>query len=232
MRWHRPFVPLIFVPLACGVLFIGIYSKLWTFHDISPYIIVGLIAGIPNAIVYGFKRSDNLPERETLRPPAVVQVQIPSITYGRIIIRHYEHEEHSGTYRDSEYLLEVMNSTPNTMALNCQASLDLDNNPEIRDYVALWNKNSSDRIPIGHMELLRLFTVSKFYKGNRPVETKLHFDKKSDIEGAISHWEVPDTESRNRELRVLLQSDNAHFPSAAEAFHKTIQCIMNDAVEG
>ena len=38
-----------------------------------------------------------------------------------------------------------------------------------------WNKNKSDTIPIVHPELLLLFRESIFYKGNRRVETKLHF---------------------------------------------------------
>jgi hypothetical protein len=117
------------------------------------------------------------PERSTT--PTAVHGEIPSLVYGKIVVRRWDHKEHGGTYRDSLYILDIVN-TADTVALNCQASLDLHNNPEIRDHVALWNKNSSDKISIGHMESLRLFTVSR---GNRPVETKLLFDKQSDIGG-------------------------------------------------
>jgi hypothetical protein len=169
------------------------------------------------------KSSHSSPQPERSTAPTTVQEQAPSLTYGKIVVRRSDHKEHGGTYRDSEYLLQIENSTPNTMALNCQASLDLDNNPEIRDHVALWNKNSSDKIPIGHSEFLRLFTVSKFYKGNRPVGTKLLFDKKSNVEGVFDYWQVPYTESLNRQLRVLLQSENAHYPHIGETFNRTVQ---------
>jgi hypothetical protein len=179
-----------------------------------------------------FLVSDVNQKSKTPRNPVAVQEQkIPSLTYGRIIIRQTSEKEHGGTYHYSLYLLEISNTTPNTEAINCQGFLDLHNNPEIRDHIALWNKNSSDKIPIGHREFLRLFTVSKFYIGNRRVDTKLLFDKKSNIDAAFDYWNVPYTESMNRELRVLLQSENAHYPSITEAFNKTIQYIIDNAIE-
>jgi hypothetical protein len=45
----------------------------------------------------------------------------PSLKYGRIIVRHLApRNEHGGTYHDSLYLLEVINSTPNTVTKNCE----------------------------------------------------------------------------------------------------------------
>jgi hypothetical protein len=63
------------------------------------------------------------------------------------------------------------------------------------------------------------------------VETKLLFVFKSDIDGSVAYQEVSYTESLNRELRVLLQSENASYPPAGEAFAKTIQNIIGDAIE-
>jgi hypothetical protein len=42
---------------------------------------------------------------------------------------------------------------PNTAAINCQASLDLHNNSNIKDFFALSNKNRSDKISVGYREL-------------------------------------------------------------------------------
>jgi hypothetical protein len=232
MRWRRPLVPLIFVPLACIILFGGIYYKVWTFQEITPYILAALIGGMPTAIAYGFKRGDNAPERATLTTPAPIQEQIPSLAYGRIIIRHRTENQHDGTYRDSDYLLEIINSTPNTLARDCQSSFDLYNNSEITDFVGFWNKNDSHTISIGNPELLKLFTVSLFYKGNWRVDTKLYFYVKSSIEDVLDYFVVPYGESLNRELRVLVQSENARYPTVTEAFAKMIQYIMINAVEG
>src|SRR6266496_3982840 len=117
MRWRRRLVPLIFVPLACIVLFGGIYYKVWTFHEFTPYILATLIGGIPTAIAYGFKRGHNAPESETLTTPAPIQEQIPILKYGRINVRRTFEKEHGGTYHYSLYLLEISNATPNTVAI-------------------------------------------------------------------------------------------------------------------
>jgi len=156
---------------------------------------------------------------------------VPSLIYGRIIIRHRTENQHNGTYHNSEYLLEVVNSTPNTVARNCEAVFDLHNNTEISSFVGLWNRNTSPTISIGHPELLKLFTVSLFYIGNRRVDTKLHFYVRSNVEGALDYFDIPYGENMNRELRVLLQSTNANYPSAADAFNRTIQNIIDNAVE-
>jgi hypothetical protein len=157
----------------------------------------------------------------------IIQQRIPSLKYGRIIVRHLPpRNEHSGTYHDSLYLLEVINSTPNTVARNCDATLDLPNNTEI---VGLWNKNDSPRISIGHPELLRLFSVLVF-KSDEPDETTLRFFR-LDIEGFLDTFKLPYLENLKNELRVLIQCESASYPSATDVFSKTIQFIMNNAVE-
>ena len=124
-----------------------------------------------------------------------------------------------------------MNSIPNTVARDCEAIFDLHNNTEISNFVGLWNRNNYPTISIGHPELLKLFTVSLFYIGNRRVDTKLHFYVRSNVEGALDYFDIPYGENMNRELRVLLQSTNANYPSAADAFNRTIQNIIDNAVE-
>lgn len=86
------------------VLFGGIYYKVWAFQEITPYIVAALVGGMPTAIAYGFKRGDNAPERAMLTTPAPIQEQIPSLAYGRIIIRPRTENQHDGTYRDSLFI--------------------------------------------------------------------------------------------------------------------------------
>ena len=128
------------------------------------------------------------------------------------------HLQWYGTYHDSIYLLEVINSPANRVARNCEATLDLPNTTEI---VGLWNKNNYPRISIGHPELLRLFSVLVF-KSHEPDETTLRF---------LDTFQIPYVENLNRELRVLIQSEDATRPTGTDVFCKTIQFIMNNAVE-
>lgn len=157
----------------------------------------------------------------------IMQQRKASLKYGRIIVRHPPpRNEHGGTCHDSLFLLEVINSMPNTVARNCEATLDLRNNTEI---VGLWNKNDSPRISIGHPELLRLFSVLVF-KSHEPDETTLRFFR-CDIEGFLDTFEISYLENLNRELRVLIQCEKASYPTDTDVFSRTIQFIMNNAVE-
>ena len=61
----------------------------------------------------------------------IIQQPMPSLKYGRIIVRHLPPtNQQGGTYHDSIYLLEIINPTANTVARNCEATLDLPNNTE------------------------------------------------------------------------------------------------------
>jgi hypothetical protein len=40
--------------------FFGVYLNLWTFHDISPYIVSALVASIPAAFLYVFRPSTGI----------------------------------------------------------------------------------------------------------------------------------------------------------------------------
>lgn len=111
------------------------------------------------AILYIIK-SSHISERQV--PGQEPIAQIPALTYGRIIIRNSIENQHGGTYRNSTFLLEVTNSTLNTLARNCHASINLQNNTDITDLVGIWNRNNYEAISIGHPELMKLFTVSIF----------------------------------------------------------------------
>jgi hypothetical protein len=164
------------------------------------------------------------PEKEISTASTRAQEQVPSLVYGRIVVISNTINQHGGTYYDSTYLLEIINSTANTVARSCEATLDLPNNTEI---VGLWNKNNSPRISVGHPELLRLFSVLVF-KSHEPDETTLRFFR-LDIEGFLDTFEIPYLENLNEKLRVLIQSENASYPTGTDVFSRTIQCIMDNA---
>lgn len=226
------------VGLVAGIISsaIGLITFVLGNDFVIPFVWRGVIVAVGIGIIslsviiprrpHASAQSRTQPETERSTTPA-----FPSLTYGRIIIKHNMESQHQGTYHYSDYFLEVMNSTPNTVAKNCQASFDLYNNSDITDFVAFWNKNNSDIISIGHPELLKLFTVSIFYKGNRRVDTKLLFYIKSKSEDDLDYFNIPYGENMNRELCVLLQSENARYPSSTEAFCKTIKYIIDNSVE-
>jgi hypothetical protein len=202
--------------------------------DIAPYGVICYEDKVAGVAKFQQDLRDAIQKIESDGPDSPVQDFVthiiqrkPSLKYGRIIVRHLPpRNEHSGTYHDSLYLLEVINSTPNTVAKNCEATLDLRNHTEI---VGLWNKNDSPRISIGHPELLRLFSVLVF-KSHEPDETTLHFFR-LDIEGFLNTFKIPYLENLNEELRVLIQSEDTNYPPATDVFGRTIQFIMNNAVE-
>jgi len=69
-----------------------------------------------------------------------------------------------------------------------------------------------------------------FKSPDEPDETTLRFYR-LDMEGFLDTIEIPYRENLNRELHVLIQSENATYPTATDVFSKTIQYIMNNAVE-
>ena len=73
MEW-RKIVAVLFIPLAVVILFLGVYFNLWTFHDITLYIVSGLVGGIPLALVF-------------ISRPQKQKNVTPVLNYGRIIIR-------------------------------------------------------------------------------------------------------------------------------------------------
>jgi hypothetical protein len=166
------------------------------------------------------------PEKEISTATTRLQEQVPSLVYGKIVVIRDTTNQHGGTYYDSTYLLEIINSVPSMVATNCEATLDLPDNTEI---VGLWNKNDSPRISIGHPELLRLFSVLVF-KSHEPDETTLRFFR-WDIEAFLDTFEISYLENLNRELRVLIQCEKASYPTDTDVFSRTIQFIMNNAVE-
>jgi hypothetical protein len=79
-----------------------------------------------------------------------------------------------------------------------------------------------------HREFLFLFEVAVFVK-NSITETRLYLD-----------WEIHTVDEKpmadvvtnvDKELTILIHSDNSQFPSESESLKRAIRRIINDAVE-
>ena len=68
------------------------------------------------------------------------------------------------------------------------------------------------------------------FRSHEPDETALRFFR-LDVDGVLDTFEIPYLENLNRELCVLIQSENASDPTTTNVFSRTIQYIMNNAVE-
>jgi hypothetical protein len=129
MEW-RKIVAGLFVVLAVVILFLGVYLNLWTFHHVAPYIVSGLVASIPAALIYLLRASPNIRKTEISNSIEDTQEQknvTPILKYGKIIIRNETRKGHGGEYFYSKYFLEIINTVPNTLAHECEAFIDLQN---------------------------------------------------------------------------------------------------------
>ena len=153
----------------------------------------------------------------------------PILEYGRIIVRRRTESTHGGIFDSGSYHVEVINTTPNTVAKNCTGSIDIPET-EVRNHVTMWEKDRIETIDIGHRELLHLFRVSVFRKESQPPETRLYFHA-----GGPDHVdriaEERFTNNLDRRIIVLVQSHNADFPPESESFSRTVRQIINEAVE-
>jgi hypothetical protein len=212
---------------AAGIVFgaIGGLSFLAGTDFIIPFIwrgvilTIGVIAIILSLFLHRFTRG----KVEPLRVP---QVQ-PSINYGRIIVRNTRQSTHDGVYDERRYYVEIVNETPNTVARNCRGSLDMPTE-EIRGYTTVW-ENRSATIDIGHDELLYLFDVTVFNKEAERTLTLLYFHGQERI--VDRRAEDSYNNKLDRRLKVLIQSENARFPSEPESLNMTIRQIINDALQ-
>lgn len=78
---------------------------------------------------------------------------LPILTYGKIKVSQEGHHMHGGMYDDRSYFIEVVNTTSNTVAKNCQGSITVPGT-EITNSIRVWEKNYQESIDIGHKEFL------------------------------------------------------------------------------
>jgi hypothetical protein len=95
------------------------------------------------------------------------------LEYSSISTRHYEQETNGGRYSYVDYRLELKNKGRGIEAEECKATLTVTDTPIDRQYI-LWDKGEIG-IPIGHDELLKLFTVGEFYPDNKLDSKKVVF---------------------------------------------------------
>jgi hypothetical protein len=147
----------------------------------------------------------------------------PNLQFGRLCVKKRPEYMHGGRYDRSFYYVEI-NTVPSTVASNCQGSITLDSNT----YSTIWEKNESYNISIAHGELLYLFETSVFTSGSNQV-TRLYFKWGIHTVGdeAIHDY----NNNLDKQLTVLIQSDNATFPSEPESFKRTIRQIIHESIE-
>ena len=127
------------------------------------------------------------------------------------------------------YFVEVVNTIPNTVARNCRGSITLSKS-SITNRSTVWEKNY-ETIDIGHREFLYLFTLDVFRDEKETELTRLYFSHPLSLDPVDEKSRQAYDENLHKKLSVLIQSDNAGFPSETQSFSKTIHQIIYDAVE-
>jgi hypothetical protein len=127
----------------------------------------------------------------------------PRLEYSNRSTRHYEQETHGGRYSYVDYRLEIKNKAHGIEAEDCKATLTVTNTAIDKQYI-LWDKGEIS-IPIGHDELLKLFTVREFYLTNKSDSKKVLF---------YNH-EMEYDDIDDKSIFVKIQSKNAECPSKA-----------------
>jgi hypothetical protein len=133
----------------------------------------------------------------------------------------------NGAYDVRDYYVEVINEVPNTVAINCKGSLDMPGE-EIRRHTTEW-ENTLETIDIGHKALLFLFTIS-VNEMSEGTSTRLYFYRQKRF--VDTRAEESYNKKLDKRLKVLIQSENARFPSESECLHKTIRQIIDEAIHG
>lgn len=140
----------------------------------------------------------------------------PRLEYGSRSTRSYGQETNNGRYSYVSYLLEIKNRAHGMEAEDCKATLSVSSTQIDRQYL-LWERGQIS-IPIGHGELLRLFTVREFYLDNRLDSKKVLFHL----------HEMEFAEIDDKSIIVKIQSKNAHCPS--DAYSAKIKDVIANSV--
>lgn len=170
------------------------------------------------------------PQAQPSLKPEIQKISTPALKYGKPIVRKTKLPAHSGIYHTSKYFIEVVNATTNTVAKNCKGSITISGS-EITNQATVWEKNNDYSIDIAHREFLYLFKVSIFRDKTGKEESRLYFSHPLAVdlvdEAAMESY----SDNLDKSLSILVQSDNASFPSEVESFNKTIHQIISGAVE-
>ncbi len=228
MDW-RKIVAGLFIVLAIVILLLGVHSNLWTFHDVAPYIVSGLVGGIPTAVFFILRTSTIIRKTNNIEATQEQKNVTPNLEYDRIILRTGNSKSHGGEYLYSSYFLEIINTIPNTLAHECETFIELQNT-DIKHINAYWDKDNSEITSIGQKELVKLFTISKFKDENNNITTNLIFYKKTS-DGYISDIPNEWDDNMNKKLVVQIQSSDAKYPFGDEIFKKTLLEITYETID-
>ena len=116
------------------------------------------------------------------------------------------------------------------MSTHCRGSITLFGS-DILNRSTIWEKNYHVSSNIGHEECLFLFRTETFRAETGPDSTRLYFSHPLSIDFVDERSRDVYDDNLDRRFRVLVQSENAHFPSEAQSFNKSIRQIINDATE-
>ena len=144
---------------------------------------------------------------------------LPILTYGKIKVSQEGHHMHGGMYDNRSYFIEVVNTTSNTVAKNCQGSITVPGT-EITNSIRVWEKNYQERV-----------FVSVFSEKSGEKETRLYFSYPFALNPVNEAGVVQYKDKSDKTLRVLIQSENAHYPSESESMTKTVRQIIDQAVQ-
>jgi hypothetical protein len=231
------------IALVVWVLFILGGVKL---SDFTTQLAVGLALLIPVIVVFMFKpeidswtrsrhsqRVRNEPVMTAVQYQGLVGTEtriMPALEFGGLVVRKTTNFQHGGRYRRSVYFVKVINTTPNTLSTHCRGSITLFGS-DILNRSTIWEKNYQVSINIGHEECLFLFRTETFRAETEPESTRLYFSHPLSIDFVNERSRDVYDDNLDRRLRVLVQSENARFPSEAQSFNKSIRQIINDATE-
>jgi hypothetical protein len=199
---YRKIVCIIFVALAIVILFLGVRFGLWQFSDITPYILAGLIGGIPPALFYIFKPSNNIATK--LRP---------QLRYSgkQIRVKRWDDSTGGTTFHYSDYYLTIKNTANGIEAKECKGKITV-SDTDIEKRQMLW-ESGKPSIAIGHEELLRLFEISETSERKTILFHRNRLEYNKDMDG--------------KKISVKIQSENAICPS--DAYESTVGDVIKNA---
>jgi hypothetical protein len=231
------------IALVVWVLFILGGVKL---TDFTTQLAVGLALLIPVIVVLMFKPEINSwtlsrHSQKVRTEPVMTAVQyqglvgteaqiMPALEFGGLVVRKTTNFQHGGTYRRSVYFVKLINTTPNTLSKNCRGSIILFGS-DILNRSTIWENNYQVSINIGHEECLFLFRTETFRAETGPESTRLYFSHPLSIDFVDERSRDVYDDNLDRRLRLLVQSENARFPSEEQSFNKSIRQLELERTE-
>jgi hypothetical protein len=110
--------------------------------------VIGVIILIFTLVIPYFKNRSLFKNRIITTSDKPATSDKPILRHGKIVVRKSRSETHGGIYNYSRYYVEVINTTPNSLALNCEGSIDFPH-AGLSNRSTVWEKNNDYTIEIG-----------------------------------------------------------------------------------